>query len=61
MKIGDFLHFLCGFLAVTSLSAVPLYADENEFTTSASNWDGLIIILNKEIWKNLWKTAFEII
>jgi hypothetical protein len=28
--------FLCGFLAATSLSALPLYADENEFTPSAS-------------------------
>ena len=36
-KNWRFSSFLCGFLAATSLSAVPLYADENEFTTSASN------------------------
>ena len=35
-KIGGFLHFLCGFLAATSLFGVPLYADKNEFTASES-------------------------
>ena len=41
-----FSLFLCGFLAVASLSAVLLYADENEFTTSASNWDIPLVLFN---------------
>ena len=46
LKNRRFSSFLCGFLAATSLSVVPLYADENEFTSSASKLDSPLIYIS---------------